>query len=74
MEEQKTKNDDTFVFDLERDMKNFAKKKEITNDIATKVAAIKNTLRKGGDSEEYDKLGAVLHGYNALMSVVDKKR
>jgi hypothetical protein len=62
-----------FEFDLEKDLKNNpSKKKEILKQIETRIQEIKNTLRSGSGSEDYDKLGVLLHGYAALQKVITK--
>jgi hypothetical protein len=62
-----------FEFDLEKDLKsNPAKVKEMLQTIENKIQEIKNTLRQGAESENFDKLGILLHGYAALQKVLTR--
>jgi hypothetical protein len=62
-----------FEFDLEKDLKsNPAKIKEMLQTIENKIQEIKNTLRQGAESENFDKLGILLHGYAALQKVLTR--
>lgn len=62
-----------FEFDLEKDLKgNSAKAKELLKTIEARIQEIKNTLRQGTGSEDFDKLGILLHGYAALQKVLTK--
>ncbi len=62
-----------FEFDLEKDLKgNPAKVKELLKKVENRIQEIKNTLRQGAGSEDFDKLGILLHGYAALQKVLTK--
>jgi hypothetical protein len=62
-----------FEFDLEKDLKaNPSKAKEMLKTIETRIGEIKNSLRQGAGSEDFDKLGVLLHGYAALQKVLTK--
>lgn len=62
-----------FEFDLEKDLKgNPTKGKELLKTIETRIQEIKNALRQGAGSEDFDKLGVILHGYTALQKIVTK--
>ena len=62
-----------FEFDLEKELKsNPSKTKELLKSIETRIQEIKNTLRQGTDTEDFDKLGVLLHGYAALQKVLTK--
>ena len=62
-----------FEFDLEKELKgNPTKSKELLKTVEMRIQDIKNTLRQGTGSEDFDKLGVLLHGYAALQKVLTK--
>lgn len=62
-----------FEFDLEKDLKSHpSKAKELIKVCEEKIQEIKNTLRQGTGSSDYDNLGVVLHGYAALQKVLTR--
>jgi len=62
-----------FEFDLEKEFKsNPSKAKEVLKTVEQRIQTIKNTLRQGAGSEDFDKLGVLLHGYAALLKVLTK--
>jgi hypothetical protein len=62
-----------FEFDLEKDLKsNPAKAKELLKTIEHRIQEIKTILREGAGSEDFDKMGIMLHGYAALQKVLTK--
>lgn len=62
-----------FEFDLEKELKgNPTKVKELLKTVEARIQEIKNTLRQGAASEDFDKLGILLHGYAALQKVLTK--
>jgi hypothetical protein len=62
-----------FEFDLEKDLKsNSSKTKELLKTVEDRILEIKNTLRQGTASEDFDKLGVLLHGYAALQKVLTR--
>lgn len=62
-----------FEFDLEKELKgNPSKGKELLSTVDTRIQELKTTLRQGAGSEDFDKLGILLHGYAALQKVLTK--
>lgn len=62
-----------FEFDLEKDLKTHpSKAKDLLKAVENRIQEIKNTLRQGTGSEDFDKLGILLHGYAALQKVLTK--
>ncbi len=60
-----------FEYDLEKELKqNPNKAKEILKTVESHVMDIKNILRKGTPSQEFDQYGILLHGYSALQKVL----
>jgi hypothetical protein len=63
---------DEFVFDLENDLKDSKKQKEFKNKIENRIQKIKENLRSGDNKEDFDKFGALLHGYTSLLKVMSR--
>ena len=62
-----------FEFDLEKELKsNPSKAKELLKVCEERIQEIKNTLRQGTGSSDYDNYGVLLHGYAALQKVLTK--
>ena len=61
-----------FEFDLAQDLKNAKKKKETLSKIEKHVSELKEMLKNGSDSEEFEQYGVLLHGYSALKAVVER--
>jgi hypothetical protein len=62
-----------FEFDLEKELRdNPSKAKDLLKTIESRIQEIKNTLRQGTESEDFDKFGILLHGYAALQKVLTK--
>ncbi len=62
-----------FDFDLEKDLQAHpSKAKDLLKAVEHRIQEIKNTLRQGTGSEDFDKFGILLHGYAALQKVLTK--
>lgn len=62
-----------FLFDLEKEiLEKPSRSKQILTHVEHQIAEIKKTLREGTNEKEFDPLGILLHGYNALQKVVKK--
>ena len=70
--EKKAKETMTFVFDLEKELENPDRRKELAQQIQTRVQRIKDILHKGSKKEEFDQLGILLNGYHALAIVLGR--
>lgn len=68
--QKKKKQAEEFVFDLEKDFKNSKKHKEIKKKVEDRIQQIKEVLRGGENKDEFDKFGALLHGYTSLLKVM----
>lgn len=67
------KKKELFEFDLEKELKSSpAKIKELLKTTEEKISSLKAALRQGAGSEDFDKLGVLLHGYTALQRVVNR--
>ncbi len=62
-----------FEFDLEADLKKDPNKAHQLLKIAeSNIHEIKGMLRHGAETEDFDNLGILLHGYSALQKVLNK--
>lgn len=69
LEDQKKKKVEEFIFELEKELKDPTKHKELKAKVEGRIQEIKEILRSGKNQEDFDKLGVVLHGYAALLKV-----
>ena len=70
--QKKKKPNEEFVFELEKELKNPAKHKEIKEKVELRLQKIKDSLRSGDDQEEYERFGLLLHGYQSLLKVMSR--
>lgn len=70
LEDQKKKKIEPFVFDLEKELKDPKRYREIKQKVEERIQAIKTALKSGESKEEFDKLGMLLHGYTSLLKVM----
>lgn len=68
--QKKKKGAEEFIFDLEKDLKISKKHKEIKKRVEDQIQQIKEVLRSGENKDEFDKFGALLHGYTSLLKVM----
>lgn len=61
-----------FVFDLEKELQNSKKHKEIKVRVDSQLQKIKEILRAGDSKEEFDHFGLILHGYTSLLKVMSR--
>lgn len=62
-----------FAFDLEEDLHKDPKKaKALQKEINERTEELKNLLRQGAETEDFDDYGVLLHGYAALRKVLKK--
>ncbi len=60
-------------FDLEKELKSHPTKiKEHLKMVEGHIQEIKNALRQGSSSEDFDNYGVLLHGYAALQRVLTR--
>ncbi|MDP1835223.1 MAG: DUF5398 family protein [Chlamydiales bacterium] len=58
------------MFDLEKDLAQSHKRKEVQQRIQARMLQIKGLLRAGLSKDEFNQFGYLLHGYAALLKVV----
>lgn len=62
-----------FQFDLEKELMADANKmKTVMQTVESHIKEIKDLLRQGTPSEEFDQYGILLHGYAALQRVLTR--
>jgi hypothetical protein len=62
-----------FEFLLEEEIrKDPTRSKELLKKAEERILEIKNLLRQGTASEDFDNLGVLLHGYAALQKILNK--
>jgi hypothetical protein len=73
LESQKKKKPvEEFVFELEKELKDPQKYRELRQKVDARIQKIKEALRSGEDQEEFDRFGLLLHGYHALLKVMTR--
>lgn len=72
LEDQKKKKLEPFVFDLEKEMKDPKKYKEMKARIEARMQRIKTILTSGEDKEEFNKFGILLYGYASLLKAMTR--
>jgi len=68
--QKKKKKQEEFVFELENELKVGKRHKELKQKIEDRIQGIKEVLRVGENKDEFDKFGALLHGYTSLLKVM----
>lgn len=61
-----------FLFDLEKELKDEVRRKELAARIESRILRIKELLRKGSRKEDFDKLALLLNGYHSLAIVLSR--
>lgn len=72
LEDQKKGQPEEFVFELEQELQDPKKRKEIKELVESRIQKIKEALRSGEDKENFDEYGILLHGYNAILKVISR--
>jgi hypothetical protein len=70
--QKKKKPGNEFEFDLEKKCQNPAEIKKVQELVMQRVQKIKEILRVGGDQEDIERLGTLLHGYHSLLKVTSR--
>lgn len=71
---KKDKQPNKTVFNLEETLKNNPKKKkELIKDANEKMKILKSMLREGHTNpKQFDEVALLLHGYNAMVNVINR--
>lgn len=71
--QKKKKPTEEFVFDLEKELKDPQKYKDLQQRVEGRIQSIKEVLRSGSsDDEEFERFGLLLLGYHALFKVMPR--
>lgn len=70
LENKKKEPQEEFVFELEKELQDPVKCKEIQERIETQLQKIKENLRSGDKPEIINRLGAIFQGYASLVKVL----
>jgi hypothetical protein len=60
------------LFDLEQDVKDSKKLEDLHVMVLERIQTIKGMLQSGEKKEDYNKLGTLLYGYMAWLSVAER--
>lgn len=72
LDKGKGSDESEFLFDLEREVEDVERYKEIVNTIDQRTSVIKELLRKGEKKEAFAKLAMILQGYVAVLKVLSR--
>lgn len=61
-----------FEFELEKELLDATKHKEIKARIEDRIQVIKKLLRDGENKKEFERFGLILHGYTSLLKVFSR--
>ncbi len=61
-----------FVFELEKELKEPRKHREIKSRVESQIQAIKKQLRGGAEKADFDQYGLLLHGYTSILKVMSR--
>jgi hypothetical protein len=70
LENQKKKKSEPFIFELEKELKDGRKYRELKKHIEDNLQKIKVQLQSGGEKQEFDEYGVLLYGYTSLLKVI----
>ncbi|MFQ5728819.1 MAG: DUF5398 domain-containing protein [Waddliaceae bacterium] len=66
------KKENEFVFELETELMDPGKHKEMKNKIEGRIQEVKKILREGENKKEFEQFGLILHGYTSLLKVMSR--
>ncbi|MGE3953708.1 MAG: DUF5398 family protein [Parachlamydiales bacterium] len=61
------------AFALEKELSDSEKRAKMRKKIEERIQKLKNLLRSGGQQEEFDQYGILLHGYAALQKLIQRE-
>ena len=70
--DQRKKKPEEFVFELEKELRDPKKHKEIKNKVEGRIQELKKILRDGENKKDFEKYGLILHGYTSLLKVMSR--
>jgi hypothetical protein len=67
------KPEEPFQFDLEVDLRREPQMAQaLLKEVDERIGKLKNLLREGAETEDFDEYGVLLHGYSALQRVLKR--
>jgi hypothetical protein len=72
LEGHRKKKPDEFLFELEKELLDPKKHKEIKDKVESRIQEIKKILRDGENKKEFERFGLILHGYTSLLKVMSR--
>ncbi len=69
---QKKKKPSEFEFELEKELKNPKRHKELKEQVENRIQEIKQLLRDGENKQEFERFGLILQGYTSLLKVFSR--
>lgn len=73
-DQKKKKQSKEFVFELEKELHNPKRQKEIRAQIENRLTKVKEYLKKGTEKLDFDRMGTILQGYASLLKIVDRTK
>lgn len=73
-DQKKKKQSKEFTFELEKQLLDPKKQKEIRGQIEKKLLRVKETLKKGTEKLDFDRIGVILQGYASLLKIIDRTK
>lgn len=61
-----------FEFELEKELSDPKKHKELKTQVESRIQEIKKMLRDGENKKEFERLGLILQGYTSLLKVFSR--
>ncbi|ADI38957.1 type III secretion needle formation regulating protein [Waddlia chondrophila 2032/99] len=61
-----------FEFELEKELLDPKKHKELKQHVENRIQEIKKILRDGENKKEFERFGLILHGYTSLLKVFSR--
>jgi len=68
--QEEKKRGEQFIFELEKELQESKKHKEIKQHVEGRIEEIKKILRAGENKQDFETFGLILHGYTALLKVI----
>lgn len=69
---KKGKKEEEFLFDLEIEMQDPKKEKELRSQLDEKIQLLKTILRSGESKENFERFGTLLLAYVSILKVIDR--
>ncbi len=69
---KKKKKSAQFEFELEKELLDAKKHKELKAHVESRIQEIKKLLRDGENKKEFERFGLILHGYTSLLKVFSR--